>query len=281
MNGETIDNSKPTVQFKTILVHITPKTAKGTLEHNTKNRKLNPVRVAEFVRIIKEGKWMLTHQGIALDYDDNIVDGQHRLAAIAQSGCAVWCLVSKGVPEETRLVVDTGRSRSTLDIAKITGRTSDTNTHYAIARVLEYGPVKATQMHLPPSEVFALVDKFRYGISFVSDYGKGIPSTILAVIARAAYTQSHKRLKEFIEVYKTSSAQDEGDTAAIKLRIAYTEVKTAGLTSEQENPRNIKKYIYNISESALIDFLNKYPTKVLKETKQEKFPLPAELGGYY
>lgn len=284
MNGETIDNTKPKTKFETKLVLITPQMAKATLEHNAKNRRLNPVRVDEFAKIIKDGRWQLTHQGIALDDEGNIIDGQHRLAGIVKANCSVWSLVSKGVPEQTRLVVDTGRSRSTLDISKITGREGDSNLHFAIARILEYGPVKSTQMHLPPQRIFELVDKFRQGVEFATEFGGGIPAPILAVVARAYYSKPHKRLKEFIEVYKSSSAKDEGDTAAIKLRLSITEVKSAGLTSSVQaggTRKSTKKYIYNISESALTDFLNKYPTKVLKETKQEKFPLPAELGGYY
>jgi hypothetical protein len=41
-----------------------------------------------------------------------------------------------------------------------------------------------------------------------------------------------------------------------------------------------KKYLYQISESALMDFLNNYPTNTIMPSKKEKFPLPAELDGW-
>jgi hypothetical protein len=278
MSGETISNQKPSTKFETKRVLITPTLAKATMDHNLNNRTLNPVRVDEFVFLIKAGRFQCTHQGIALDDNNCVIDGQHRLAAIIKSGCSVYMLVSKGVPIEARLAIDTGKPRTALAISKLVGRPADSNTHYAVARILKYGPIKSSQMHVPTETLFDLVDTFSDGLNFVLPCGKGINSTILAVVARASYTKDKNRLRQFLEIYRTSRPQNEGDTAAIKLKVFM-----ANKTAPNDGGKlytNYRQYIYQITESAIIDFLNSYPTRSLKETKTEKFPLPAELDGW-
>ena len=278
----TIDNKPPKVHFETKLVLITPAMAKATLEHNAKNRTLTPARVDEFVALMKSGKFQCTHQGIALDSDGNVLDGQHRLAAIVKSWCSVWMLVSKGVPDSARLAVDTGKPRTAIAISKLVGRTTDSTAKFAIARILKYGPIRATQMHIPPEILFDLVDTFSEGIDFAYPCGFGIPSTILAVVARASYTKDKARLREFMEVYRNDRPYNEGDTSVIKLKLFVSSKKgsAASNTCGGTVYKNYKQYLYNISESAIADFLNGYPTKMLKETKSEKFPLPQELDGW-
>lgn len=274
-----ISNNKPTTQFETRRVLVTPSLAKATLENNTKNRTLTSARVDEFVALMKSGRFQCTHQGIALDNDGNVIDGQHRLAAVAKSGCSVYMLVSKGVPEETRLAVDTGKARSALAISKLVGRDSDSTAKYAIAKILKYGPIRASQGHIPTEMLFDLVDTFSDGLNFVLPCGAGIPSTILAVVARASYTKDNHRLHQFIDIYRNSRPSDEGDTAAIKLKV-FISAKQTPSNSGGTVYQNYRQYVYNITESALTDFLSKYPTRVLKETKTEKFPLPQELNGW-
>ena len=275
----TIDNRKAKTQFETKCVLVTPNLAEETLKHNKKNRTLTQARVDEFVGLMKAGLFQCTHQGIALDDEGNVIDGQHLLSAIVKSKCSVYMLVSKGVPEETRLAVDTGKSRSPLAIAKIVGRIGDTNPHYAIARVLKLGPVKSSQAHVPAQILFGWVDTFHDGIDAVLPSGNGINATILSVIARASYTKDRKRLKEFIDVYKTSQVKDEGDTAAIKLKLFVLNqqsLKGSGGAIQI----NARRKLYEFTQSAVMDFLNHYPTKVLQQTHSEKFPLPQELDGW-
>jgi hypothetical protein len=275
----TIDNTKPKVQFETKRVLVTPKLAKETLELNIRNRPLTPARVDEFANLMKDGRFQCTHQGIALDDNNNVLDGQHRLAAVVKSNCSVYMLVSKGVPEEARLAVDTGKPRSSIAIAKLIGRTADTNSHYAIARTLKYGPVKSSQMHIPAETLFDLVDTFKDGIDFVIPYGAGINSTILSVVARASYSKDKSRLRRFIDVYRSSRASGEEDTAAIKLKIFMSD-KNSIQGGSGSTKTNLKLRVYQLTESAVSDFLNNYPTKTLRLTKSEKFPIPSELDGW-
>ena len=282
MNGTAISNNKPSVLFETKRVLVTPKLAAETLEHNSNNRNLTPARVDEFTYLMKNGLFQCTHQGIALDNNGEIIDGQHRLAAVVKSGCSVYMLVSKGLPESSRLAVDTGKARSALAISKIMGL-SHTNKSFAIARVLKYGPVKATQMHIPTEQLFGFVDMFSEGIDFVlneCNYTSNTPAVILAVIARASYTKEHKKLQRFMEVYGSGTPSGESENSAIKLKMCAIAARGGTSSVGTVGVRNNKSYLYNCAESAVSDFITGYPTKVVHPTKIEKFPLPQEFDAW-
>lgn len=64
-------------------VNITPEIASYLLKnHNTLNRPISDSQVDHYIGIIASGQWHLTHQGIAMDKDAVLQDGQHRLQAI-------------------------------------------------------------------------------------------------------------------------------------------------------------------------------------------------------
>jgi hypothetical protein len=82
-----------TVQF----VSVTPAMAQTWLRNNIKNRKLRQTTVDAYARDMKAGNWLRTHQGIAFAENGELLDGQHRLSAIVQSGVAIEILVTRGL----------------------------------------------------------------------------------------------------------------------------------------------------------------------------------------
>lgn len=109
----TIDNTKPSVNVVTDVVLITPQMAKTCLLKNNKNnRKLNEIRVLTYANLMKAGLWKLTHQGIAFDYNGELIDGQTRLNAIVRANVSVRMMVSKGFPPEHIIVMDTNQPKS-------------------------------------------------------------------------------------------------------------------------------------------------------------------------
>lgn len=92
---------------------ITPEMARYYLECNTaKNRPINPSRVANWVRTIRDGEWILTHQGAAFSTADELLDGQHRLAAIVEAGIPVQMMVTTGLDPESFRAMDRGWTRT-------------------------------------------------------------------------------------------------------------------------------------------------------------------------
>lgn len=86
------------------MVSISPQTAKKWLEtKNAHNRPLSATRVRNYALDMKAGAWALTHQGIAFDEHGMLIDGQHRLAAIVESGVTIVMWVWYGVTAEQHM----------------------------------------------------------------------------------------------------------------------------------------------------------------------------------
>jgi hypothetical protein len=95
---------------------ITPDMAAELLEnHNNHNRPLNRERVKLYKREMEESRWKETHQGIAIAEDGTLLDGQHRLAAIRESGIPVAMPVAYGLPVDSQKAMDQNRIRTLGD----------------------------------------------------------------------------------------------------------------------------------------------------------------------
>ncbi|MEU8762593.1 hypothetical protein [Streptomyces sp. NPDC048659] len=106
---------------------VTPELAERWLSKNKHNRPMSRQSVSQLARAIERGEWQLTHQGIAFDEDDTLIDGQHRLAAVVKAGVAVQMAVTRGVPREAFTVMDTGRKRTGSDALSLKGEANATH----------------------------------------------------------------------------------------------------------------------------------------------------------
>lgn len=101
--------------MKTTVEVIGPKEAAKYLERNQNNRPMRSRTVARYASMMSRGQWMLTHEAIAFDTTGELTDGQHRLAAIVESGASAQFTVTRGVEPATYEVIDSGVRRSLGD----------------------------------------------------------------------------------------------------------------------------------------------------------------------
>lgn len=95
---------------------ITPAAASNMLETiNVKNRKIRPAVVSRYAAMMKSGDWKLSPEAIVIANTGRLLNGQHRLSAVAKSGVAVRFLVIRGPNEDVFEVLDRGSVRSTAD----------------------------------------------------------------------------------------------------------------------------------------------------------------------
>ena len=111
---------------KTQWMDITPALAREWLKNNFGNRKISDDTVKAYARDMAAGVWTATHQGIAFNDRDELIDGQHRLRAIIRSGLTIRLMVTFGLPAQiagremtTMDAVDRGRTRSVADQLRI------------------------------------------------------------------------------------------------------------------------------------------------------------------
>jgi hypothetical protein len=104
---------KPYAEIRT----VTKTLVDTLLAMNTNNRIIKSRVVERYKRDIASGNWALTNQGIGVSADGVLIDGQHRLLAIAQSGYPpVEILVVYGLAMDSQKHVDQQAKRSARDL---------------------------------------------------------------------------------------------------------------------------------------------------------------------
>lgn len=122
-------------------MYITPKIAGILLEDiNTGNRKLSEDQGYRYAAIILDGKWQMTHQGMAVDVEGVLQDGQHRLYGVQLAGdtdpdIKVPFPVFVGMPKDNFKAIDEGRVRSAAQMLSMKGVGAST-TVVAVMRTI-------------------------------------------------------------------------------------------------------------------------------------------------
>ncbi len=91
-----------TVQDMTVAVErFTPDMAREALDHpaNADNRRIDLSRVRMLKASMIEGTFQLNAETVKFAADGGLIDGQHRLTAIVESGKAQDLLVARNVPK--------------------------------------------------------------------------------------------------------------------------------------------------------------------------------------
>jgi hypothetical protein len=111
-------------------------------------RPINQRNLAKILHAIENGDWKFTHQAIALDPTGFVLDGRHRLTAIASQRRHITSWVAFDADPETFGVIDVGKARSPGESLHIAGY-RDTNVLSAVTRqVLAYPLIVGTNSTL-------------------------------------------------------------------------------------------------------------------------------------
>lgn len=136
---------------------ITPVLAEEYLKRNTSNRQLRKNIVSYYASQMKNGQWMLNGEGIIFNEQGTLVDGQHRLAAVVESGVNVDMLVVKNADKDSFSTIDSGVSRKISDTFYVKGVPNASTVASIIGRYIKLvngqtaGSTAATKMAHTPS----------------------------------------------------------------------------------------------------------------------------------
>lgn len=101
-------------------VLVSPYLAKQLLQKNNSNRRVSKETVNLYANDMLEKRWKEnTAEFIKISEDGEILDGQHRLLAIVESGCSIYFEIAYNVSKSVFDVLDTGKIRSSADIFSI------------------------------------------------------------------------------------------------------------------------------------------------------------------
>lgn len=238
---------------------ITPTMAAKWLENNPRNRTVSKHRVGMYSRQMKHGHWRLTHQGIAFNCDGSLKDGQHRLAAIVESGVPVTMMVTRGLSNDAVGGIDLCRPRTFADVYRMRGMET-TKTEVSLARrmwsiyceqVLGYAK-RQIRTDADADTLLAFINHHRDAISFaLTDANKhGIKAApVRAAIAAAWWTVDNERLAQFRTQLSTGVVDNASRDGAV-LRIRDYLLNTVSTTGEMR-----AREIYGRTATALQAYL--------------------------
>lgn len=262
---------------------VTPEIALKWLESNTRNRKLYQNVVERYAADMKAGRWLITGDAIQFDTGGAIINGQHRLWAVVESGTPAHLMVAFGLPPESVAVLDDHLKRNLADVAKLSSGRAVTNKHTGIANMLIQSSIASTRedakaafRRVTRQQQLDTLERHFDAIEFAArecmgtDSIRGITvASVMTPLARAYYSQDRERLKQFGKVLTTGIMEGKDDAAAVVLRNLLVRASHA-------SSRIMRDTIYKKTERALQAFLEREQVKNLYEAASELFPLPEE-----
>jgi hypothetical protein len=207
--------------MKTQMIDVTPEMAKEWLKSNNSNRNLGVNLVARYKKDMIDGKWSMTHQGIAFYDDGQLADGQHRLKAVVESGCTIPFLVTFGIEKTSGADIDGHRARNTVDAIKIGGLADwiGKDEVSIINFMFRQSGTKSS-----PHQIAEKCKEFKYQLNLASrafcTKVRNISSApiMAAVVKASANGVSDNDLLNFCKVLTTGIPREELDIAALRLR---------------------------------------------------------------
>lgn len=111
----------PGISPRAEVITVTPELAREWLGRNKHNRPIRKTTVDNYARDMRSGKWALNGEAIKFAVDGLLLDGQHRLTAVALAEIAVPMLVITGLSNDTQTTMDAGVKRTTGDALGLGG----------------------------------------------------------------------------------------------------------------------------------------------------------------
>lgn len=122
---------------------VTPKTARAWLEANHVNRNVRPKVVNAYRRDMEAGRWVFTGEPIQISQTGALLNGQHRLAALADAKGVrgIDFVVARGLPDSTQTMMDQGVARNVRDALHLEhGHIKNINVVGSLCRWLVLAP---------------------------------------------------------------------------------------------------------------------------------------------
>lgn len=179
VNGEMTDKSNvvvPLTDMRSEVLMVTPELARVLLASNTGNRRVRVGTVNSYSKSMSRGEWKLSPQGVTIHTKTNrILDGQHRLLAISQSGVTVPLFLVYTSDEEVFKVLDQGARRNTGDLFDLDARAADTINFCSRLMLNSFGSLSSAQLEpVVNSPIGSLSEEL---IEFCGTTRKGLSSS--------------------------------------------------------------------------------------------------------
>lgn len=270
-------------KLKSKWMDVTPRMAEKWLERNSVNRVVQVTHVDRLASDMEEGQYVTTHQGIAFDVDGILIDGQHRLTAIVQSGHTVKMLVTTGLPKRAQAMIDVDiRARTVANMFEIDGGAEKFGVPLAklqqFSRAMYMGGRIRAKMTAQSHRAFAL--KYADEIAWAYHQFEGGTknrsgkAAVVGAVARAYYGGRSRgwvtKISQFCSVLSSGlSDGSNNERAIIKLRDWIQNPRLS-----KHNGTTLQMETYRRTSIALWNFIN----DSTRSGRWDAFRIPEDQG---
>jgi hypothetical protein len=200
---------------------VTPAKAITWLENAARNRNVSDPTVRRYGMDMQAGRWTLNGQGIVFSVEGKLLDGRHRLTAIAATGCEVPMLVVRGAKPESFETMDSGRGRTLANTLGIEGHKNAAATS-AAARItwayvagvnLKYSASRTELLNLIRQHT--VIEEYAHVVANRDYFIKqlGVPRAAFAAVLSLANEDRSRNedIHDFIEGFITGEGLFQGD----------------------------------------------------------------------
>lgn len=172
---------------------------------------------------MREGHWDTTHQGIAIATDGTLVDGQHRLMAVVESGVTVRMNVTFNAPKSQH--IDSGNSRSMANRVQMSDYDMSWTDKTILSAANLIGRMFSGSNLSHEEDLTEWLAKYRPQIEMVTSHIKrgsmrGLSSAGItaAMIVAAMNDVPEAYIAKFLEVFYSGFTTNEAEHYAVMLR---------------------------------------------------------------
>lgn len=229
-------DSKFPLPPRPMLVQVTPEMAVDWLDNRHGSdgpniRNLSRAVSGRYADAMRRGEWKENHQGIAFDTGGWLLDGKHRLQAVANSGVVVGLWVFPDMPRDVFDTLDVGRRRLASHLITAPNATvlASAVRFLAVADGI-HDPRTITEAYanLSNVETLELIRRGGYKLEQATRIGVRLrrgaklpPSPAAAVAYQALHTEATEGdLEDFVEGLVTG-ADLSRDDPRLRLRQAF------------------------------------------------------------
>lgn len=261
------------------IVTVTPEIAREWLDSNIHNRPVRETTIRRYVEAMKAGQWELNGETIKFSSQGVLLDGQHRLRAVVQSGVTIQSYVIHDLPPAVFDTIDTGANRSISDLLALQGESNNVVLGPALRLLYiqdELGSVR--EMSGKMARVVTNRDLLEtlerhpnliHSISFVGGVTaiKKLLSIPVAAYCHYMFTklQPHHADSFFIKLARASDLEEDNPILILRMRLEGMSKASTGDRLEA----------IAITIKAWNAYRERRPVKSLRWSRVEDFPVAA------
>ena len=265
---------------------VTPELAQSWLANRAPfQRSISQSTVSKYATDMRKGAWQFVpNLVISLTPDGFILDGQHRLSAVVQSGIAQRFMVYFDGDRSHFSVIDRGRVRSPIQLAAMADCEFNLGYHVSAVNALLWTPAVATSFKDSSwqSEIGEVLHYFAPELAVV--FPPGIPGgsnfrhgALRGALLRMAiaYPNDHRKIQDFLEILTSGNSNPDYSHPLNNMVLTFhTKYLTLKGKQDGSKPRSysVKRWVWSQTLESCRRFIANKPKKALIRTDR----LPSE-----